>query len=77
MIQEQQRVLTSIKLPKGIYEDFKVLTKINKMYLQDLAERSVFLYITDPEFRHKMHSTYSTYYTGSQFVDDIKKLKSL
>ena len=71
----QERTLTSIKLPKGIYEDFRVLTKLNKMYLQDLTERALFLYITDSDFRHKIHSTYNTYYTGSAFVDQIKQTK--
>jgi|APCry1669190288_1035285.scaffolds.fasta_scaffold147569_2 hypothetical protein len=70
-----ERMLTSIKVPKAIYEDFRALTKLNKMYLQDLTERSMFLYITDSEFRHKIHSTYSTYYTGSVFVDEVKMLK--
>lgn len=71
-----QRTLTSIKVPKAIYEDFRVLTKINKMYLQDLTERALFLYITDSDFRHKIHSTYSTYYTGSAFVDQLKEAKN-
>jgi hypothetical protein len=69
----QEKTLTSIKLPKGIYEDFRVLTKMNKMYLQELTERALFLYITDSEFRHKIHSTYNTYYTGSAFVDQVKQ----
>lgn len=73
----QERTLTSLKLPKNIYEDFRVLTKVNKMYLQDLTERALFLYITDSEFRHKIHSTYSTYYTGSAFVENIKQSKTL
>lgn len=67
-----QRTLTSIKVPKSLYEDFRVLTKLNKLYLQDLTERAMFLYITDSDFRHTIHSTYSTYYTGSGFVDQIK-----
>jgi hypothetical protein len=71
----QEKTLTSIKVPIGIYEDFRVLTKMNKMYLQDLTERALFLYITDAEFRHKIHSTYNTYYTGSTFVDQIKHTK--
>ena len=73
----QEKTLTSIKIPKGIYEDFRVLTKMNKMYLQDLTERALFLYITDPDFRHKIHSTYSTYYTGSTFVENIKQSKTI
>ena len=73
----QERTLTSLKLPKNIYEDFRVLTKVNKMYLQDLTERALFLYVTDSEFRHKIHSTYSTYYTGSVFVENIKQSKTL
>jgi hypothetical protein len=73
----QEKTLTSIKVPKGIYEDFRVLTKMNKMYLQDLTERALFLYITDPDFRHKIHSTYSTYYTGSTFVENIKQSKTI
>jgi hypothetical protein len=69
----QDRTLTSIKISKSIYEDFKVLSKRSKMFLQDLTDRSMFLYITDSDFRHKIHSTYNTYYTGSAFVDQIKQ----
>ena len=70
------RTLTSIKVPVVLYEDFRTITKLNKMYLQDLTERSMFLYITDSDFRHKIHSTYSTYYTGSAFVDEVRKIKA-
>ena len=69
----QDRTLTSIKISKSIYEDFKVLSKRSKMFLQDLTDRSMFLYIPDSDFRHKIHSTYNTYYTGSAFVDQIKQ----
>jgi hypothetical protein len=70
-----QRTMTSIKVPKVIYEDFRLLTKINKLYLQDLTERALFLYITNADFRHQIHSTYSTYYTGSEFVNQLKVIK--
>ncbi len=73
----QEKTLTSIKVPKSVYEDFRVLTKMNKLYLQDLTERALFLYITDSDFRHKIHSTYSTYYTGSAFVENIKQSKTM
>lgn len=76
MIDQTPRTLTTVKIPKAIYEDFKVLSKLSKIYLQDITERALFLYVTDTEFRHKISSTYSTYYTGSSFVEEVKNIKS-
>jgi predicted house-cleaning NTP pyrophosphatase (Maf/HAM1 superfamily) len=72
----QEKTLTTVKIPKLTYEDFRVLTKMNKMSLQDLTDRAVYLYVVDSEFRHKIHCAYNTYYTGSAFVESIKHTKT-
>ena len=43
-----------------------------KMGLQDIVERSIYMYLTDSKFRQSIHEQYSTYYTGSAIIDAIK-----
>lgn len=69
-----QRKITSVKIPENLYEDFKILSVRSKINLQEIVERTIFMYITDSTFRQKIHERYSTYYTGSSFVDSIKDL---
>jgi len=49
-------VMTSVKVHKELYEQFK--TKINKsgFFLQDLVNRSMHLYLTDESFRETIHN---------------------
>lgn len=68
-IQNVKRNITSVKIPETLYDDFKILSVRTKMGLQDLVERSMYLYMTNNEFRAKIHETYSTYYTGSAIVN--------
>lgn len=67
-IEKTKRVITSVKIPERLYEDFKVMSVRTKMNLQDIVERSIFLYLTSNEQRMKLHETYSTYYTGSSLL---------
>jgi hypothetical protein len=67
-IEKTKRVITSVKIPDRLYEDFKVMSVRTKMNLQDIVERSIFLYLTNNEHRLKLHETYSTYYTGSSLL---------
>jgi hypothetical protein len=68
-----ERVLTSTKIPIKLYEDFKVVTELSRLGLQDLVERSMYLYMSDSDYRMKIHSTFATYYTGSALVEEVKK----
>ena len=67
-----KRTITSVKIPDILYEDFKIMSIRSKINLQEIVERSIYMYITDSDFRQKIHERYSTYYTGSSFVDAIK-----
>ena len=42
------------------------------MNLQDLVERSIFLYLTAADFRQMVHNQFNTYYTGSDILNAIK-----
>ncbi len=57
--------LTSIKLPEVLFDEFRILSVRTKINLQKLAERSMYLYLTDKEFRDKINSTLDTHVTGS------------
>lgn len=67
-----KRTITSVKIPENLYEDFKIMSIRSKINLQEIVERSIYMYITDSDFRQKIHERYSTYYTGSSIVDAIK-----
>lgn len=74
MIDYTKRVLTSVKVVENTYQDFKIVTEQSRLTLGDLVERSMYLYITDPDYRLKIHATYNTYYTGSSIADFLTKL---
>lgn len=67
-MEKSKRIITSVKIPEVLYEDFKVMSVRTKMNLQDIVERTIFLYLTNNDHRMKLHETYSTYYTGSQLL---------
>jgi hypothetical protein len=67
-MEKSKRVITSVKIPDVLYEDFKVMSVRTKISLQDIVERTMFLYLTNNDYRMKMHETYSTYYTGSSLL---------
>jgi hypothetical protein len=70
-----KRSLTSVKVPDELYSDFKTVTDMSRLNLQDLVERSMFLYIVDSNYRQTIHSTYNLYYTGSALVEELKRQK--
>jgi hypothetical protein len=67
-----KRTITSVKIPENLYEDFKIMSVRSKINLQEIVERTIYMYITDPTFRQKIHEKYSTYYTGSDIINAIK-----
>lgn len=48
--------LTSVKVHRHLFENFKIECVKTKFSLQKLADRSLHLYLTDEEFRKKIHS---------------------
>jgi hypothetical protein len=62
-MKEQQ--LTSVKVNTQLFDDFKVACVRTKLSLQKLTDRSMYLYVTDSEFRSMINNTLNTYYTGS------------
>lgn len=72
MVNKTKRVITSVKIPEVLYEDFKVTSVKTKVGLQDIVERAMFMYLTDPGFRQSIHEQYNTYYTGSSIIEAIK-----
>ena len=59
--------LTSVKILKGLYKHFKLVTVNTKMSLQKITNRSMHLYMTDDDFREKIESTDALVISGSNF----------
>ncbi len=49
--------LTSVKLLTGVYHNFKIIALQNGIRLQEVANRSIWLYANDREFRQKIDET--------------------
>jgi hypothetical protein len=74
MAETTKRVLTSVKIPEVLYEDFKMASVRTRIGLGDMVERAMYLYLTNPDFRMEIHKQYSTYYTGSNIIDALKSI---
>ena len=48
--------LTSVKINKTLFEQFKVECIKSKFSFQKLSERAIHLYLTEEEFRKQVHS---------------------
>jgi hypothetical protein len=57
--------LTSVKVPEDLFEQFKIACVKYKFSVQKLTERSMFLYLTNGEFRKTIHNQLDTEFTGS------------
>jgi len=57
--------LTSVKVPEDLFEQFKIACVRYKFSVQKLTERSMFLYLTNEDFRKTMHNQLDTEFTGS------------
>lgn len=68
---EKKFSTTTVKIPEKLYQDYKIMSVRTSLNFQDLVHRSMYLYLTDSDFRYKVHSTYSTYYTGSDTMNAI------
>jgi hypothetical protein len=57
--------LTSVKIPDGLFEQFKIACVKYKFSVQKLTERSMYLYLTNEDFRKQIHNQLDTQFTGS------------
>ena len=48
--------LTSVKVKSDLFENFKIECVKRKFSFQKLADRSLFLFLTDEDFRKKINS---------------------
>lgn len=58
-------ILTTVRLKEKLFEDFKQVSILNKVTMRNLLERSMYLYMTDPDFKRQINNQLNTYYTGS------------
>jgi hypothetical protein len=61
----KDKVLTSVKLPEKLFEEFKVECIRTKFSIQKLTERAMYLYMVDSEFKKNIHNVLDTAFTGS------------
>lgn len=47
--------LTSVKVEQELFQDFKEECVRYKFSLQKLVDRSIYLYLTDEEYKQKLH----------------------
>lgn len=52
---KQNQKLTSIKLTEDLYGQYKQACLDNNFSLKKLVERSIFLYLTDNDYRNRIH----------------------
>ena len=59
MAADETKKLTSVKVDKSLWEDFKVECVRRKFSFQKLSERAIDLYLSDEEFRRQItnHNT--------------------
>jgi hypothetical protein len=53
-------VLTSVKIQTDLFENFKIECVKRKFSFQKLADRAIYLYLTDEEFRKKITNQNTT-----------------
>ena len=58
--------LTSVKVNGELFEEFKVLCVRTKFSLQKLVDRSIHLYLTDEDYRKKLHNHTNLSLSGSK-----------
>ncbi len=59
--------LTSVKIIKSLYEDFKFKTVNSSMNLQKLVNRSLHKYLNDAVIREDIETYDKLYISGSRF----------
>tara|TARA_Y100001938_G_scaffold133786_1_gene193517 strand:- start:344 stop:538 length:195 start_codon:yes stop_codon:yes gene_type:complete len=59
--------LTSVKLIKGLYDEFKVRTVNSDMTFQKIVNRSLQLYLTEEKFKQQVETEVDLSISGSNF----------
>ena len=54
MSNKKLMTLTSVKVQSDLFENFKIECVKRKFSFQKLADRTLFLYLTDEDFRRKI-----------------------
>jgi hypothetical protein len=52
-----EKKLTSVKVDKELFEQFRINSLKMKFSFRELSERAMHLYNTDPEFKKMIHNT--------------------
>lgn len=47
--------LTSVKITQPLFDEFKVACLQDNFSFKKLADRAIYLYLTDKDFRNKIH----------------------
>jgi hypothetical protein len=55
-MEKKDMTLTSVKIQSDLFEEFRVECVKRKFSFQKLADRAIHLYLTDEDFRKKIHS---------------------
>ena len=50
---------TTVKIPKDLYSEFKVLGIRRRMTLQQFVERAVYLFVNDEQWRNNFNSKFA------------------
>jgi hypothetical protein len=53
-------ILTSVKIQTDLFENFKIECVKRKFSFQKLADRAIYLYLTDEDFRRKITNQNTT-----------------
>ena len=56
MSNTKDMTLTSVKVKSDLFENFKIECVKRKFSFQKLADRSIYLYLTDDDFRRKINN---------------------
>ena len=56
-------ILTTVRLQDELFEAFKAEAVKNKITMRNLLERSMFLYLTDEEYKKKINNQLNARYT--------------
>ena len=56
MANAKEMTLTSVKVKSDLFENFKIECVKRKFSFQKLADRSLFLYLTNEDFRKKINT---------------------
>lgn len=67
-----KKTFTSVKVDKDVYDQFKQICINRKFYLQDIVNRSLYLFVSDPQFRDTIYN----YHVPVLSVDNQQKTVS-